>query len=227
MIIMRQLQHRSTTLFLILLLCCVAAASDSMPPAEVQQLMAKTSDRYASIDTLKTRFVQVRKTRMLKEPAETEGRFYFKKPDKLLWEFTKPYRIRVFYTEDEVIKVDRDNNTYATLNVRKYKEPLLNILNVNKAFEFLDKYFIIKQIDTKLEDIYIIFIPKKRKVKKRIDLVEAWLDPETLLFRKIKVKEDNGTETVIRFLDTEINVPLGDDLFDVKVEGLEKEKWQE
>lgn len=224
---MRQLQHRSTALFLFLLLCATAMATDSMPAAEVQKLMAETSDRYASIETLKTRFVQVRKTRLLKEPAETEGYFYFKKPDKLLWEFTKPYRIRVFYTEDDVIKVDRDKETYATLNVRKYKEPLLNILNVNKAFEFLDEYFIIKEIDTKLEDIYIIFIPKKRKVKKRIDLVEAWLDPETLLFRKIKVLEDNGTETVIRFLDTEINVPLKDDRFEVELKGLEKEKWQE
>lgn len=224
---MRHIQQRTTTLLSLILFCATAAATDSMPAADAQKLLTETSVRYAAIETLQTRFIQVRKTRLLKEPAETEGRFYFKKPDSLLWEFTKPYQIRVFYTENEVIKVDRDRNTYSTLNVRKYREPLLNILNVNKAFDFLDKYFIIKEIDTKLEDIYIIFIPKKRKVKKRIDLVEAWLDPDTLLFRKIKVKEDNGTETVIRFLDTEINIPIPDDRFEVDLEGLEKEQWQE
>ena len=205
----------------------VHGSDNVMTPPALQEILNQTSAKYAEIQTLETDFVQVRNTRLLKEPAETRGHFLFRKPDGFLWQFTSPYRLRIYYQKEEVIKLDDDRKTYATLNVKKYRDPLMKFLNVSEALDFLEKYFIVKEIDTKLDDIYIIFIPKKRKAKKRVTLVEAWLDPDRLLFKRIKVQEVNDAETTITFTNTRINGDIPMDRFTFSLDGYEKEKWQE
>lgn len=196
-------------------------------PVALQQLLEETSSRYADIRTLETDFVQVRNTRLLKEPAETRGHFQFRKPDGFLWQFTSPYNIRIYLQDTKVYKLDDDRKTVASLSVRKYKDPLLKFLDISEVMDFLNKYFIIKELDTKLDDIYVIFIPKKRKVKKRIRIVEAWIDSDRLLFNRIKITEVGDTETTISFMNTRVNGEIPMDRFAFDTTGYEKEEWQE
>ncbi len=203
------------------------ALDNTLPPDQIQKLLAETTSRYETIDTLTASFTQVRKTPLLKEPAVTKGKFYYRKPGHFLWQFTKPYTISVLSKGKFIIKVDPKRGTYSRLKVKKYQSTIMNFMNVSKAFHFLNKYFYIKQIDTKLKDLYIIFIPKKRRVKKRVKLVEIWLFPDTRLFHRIKVEEKNGSVTDIRFRHCRINRELPAGIFDVNLKGLKKEKWQE
>ncbi|NOY22179.1 MAG: outer membrane lipoprotein carrier protein LolA [Acidobacteria bacterium] len=215
-------------LFLLVLTSFPMMASDNaLSAGKVEKLLAETSSRYETIETLSSSFTQVRTTRLLKKPAVTKGKFYYEKPAHFLWQFTDPYNISVLSKSKFLFKIDTRRGTYSKLKVKKYKSTMMNFMDVSKTFKFLNKYFYIKEIDTKLKDTYIIFIPKKRRVKKRVKLVEIWLYPDTRLFHRIKVEEKNGSVTDITFHNSKINCKLPAGVFDISLKGLKKEKWQE
>jgi len=217
------------SLFFVLLLSAVPAVAmdNALPADQVEKLLQETTSQYETIETLSASFTQVRSTRLLKKPAVTKGEFYYRKPAKFLWQFTDPYTISVLSEGKFLFKVDKKRGTYSKLKVKKYKSAIMDFMDVSKAFHFLNKYFYIKQIDTKLKDLYIIFIPKKRRVKKHVKLVEVWLYPDTRLFHRIKVEEKDDSVTEITFHHCKINQKLPAGVFDINLKGLKKEKWQE
>ncbi len=193
---------------------------------DILELLNKIKSHYSSINSFRANFKQVRKSPLLKDKAITYGRFYFKKPDKLLLEFTSPYRIKIFYRKNKIYRFDEKRRAYAVLNVKRHRENAINFLNVSRTFNFLTKYFVIKKIETKSRDIYLIFIPRKRRVKKRFKIVEMWLDPDTYLFKKIYIEEKNGTTTTIFITDVKKNIEIKDSVFSFSKKGYKKEKWQ-
>jgi len=212
---------------LVLIALPVNAMGNPLTADQVEKLLQETTSQYETIETLAASFTQVRSTRLLKKPAVTKGKFYYEKPAKFLWQFTDPYTISVMSEGKFLYKVDQDRGVYSKLKVKKYESTIMNFMDVSKAFKFLNKYFYIKQIDTKLKDLYIIFIPKKRRVKKHVKLVEVWLYPDTRLFHRIKVEEKNDSVTEITFHHCKINRKLPAGVFDISLKGLKKEKWQE
>ncbi len=193
---------------------------------EIIELLKQLKAHYSKIDTLYASFRQVKKSPLLRKPAVTYGKFYFKKPDKLLLRFTDPYDIGIFYKKNRIYRFDFKNKRYAVLNIRRHKENALNFLNIPKAFYFLSKYFVIKKIDTKGKDLYLIFFPRKRRVRKRFKLVEMWLDRKTLLIKKLHFEEKNGNITTIILSDVKINSLIKDSIFRFSKKGFSKEKWQ-
>ncbi|RLE18273.1 MAG: hypothetical protein DRJ14_04210 [Acidobacteria bacterium] len=217
------------SLLLAVLLATVPASArdNTLPPDQVEKLLQETTSRYETIRTLAASFTQIRTTRLLKKPAVTKGKFYYEKPGNFHWKFTDPYALSVLSTGKYLIKIDRKRGSYSKLKIKKYRSTIMNFMDVSKAFAFLNKYFYIKEIDTNLKDLYIIFIPKKRRVKKRIKLVEIWLYPDSRLFHRIKVEEKNGSVTDITFHRLKINRKLPEGIFNISLKGLKKEKWQE
>ncbi len=216
---------RKLLAFLLILLVFPSFAKPKQDKA-ILDLLQEIKQHYSSIESFKADFKQIKKSPLLTEEALTYGKFYFKKPDKLLLRFTKPYSISIFYRKNKVYRFDHKRKTFAVLNIRKHKENAVNFLNVSKTFDFLTKYFVIKRLDTKGNDIYLILFPKKRRVKKRFKIVEMWLDPETYLFKKLYIEEKNGTTTTIIINNVKTNIEIKDSIFLFSKKGYKKEKWQ-
>ncbi len=219
-------------LFCILLLVLISvlpanARDNTLPADQVEKLLEETANHYQTIETLEASFTQIRTTRLLKKPALTKGKLFYKKPGSFLWKFTSPYSLSILSKGKYLYKIDQKRGTYSKFKVKKYQSIVMNFMDISKAFKFLNKYFYVKQIDTKLKDLYIIFIPKKRRVKKRVKLVEIWLYPKTKLFHRIKIEEKNGSITNITFQNCKMNRKLPENIFEINLKGLKKEKWQE
>lgn len=216
---------RKIVAFLLVFLV-LPAFSKPKQDKEILDLLNKIKEHYSLIESFKADFKQVKETPLLTKKAVTFGKFYFKKPDKLLLEFTSPYKIKIFYKKNKIYRFDAKRKTYAVLNIRRHKENAVNFLNVSKTFDFLTKYFIIKKLETKANDIYLIFFPKKRRVKKRFKIVEMWLDPDTYLFKKIYIEEKNGTTTTVFINNVKTNIDIKDTVFSFSKKGYKREKWQ-
>ncbi len=210
----------------LLILFSFAVSAKVKQSEDILKLLEKIKQSYSSINSFEADFKQVRKSPLLKDAAVTYGKFYFKKPDKLRLKFLKPYSISIFYKKNRVYRFDYDTGKYAVLNIKRHRENALNFLNVGKTFDFLTKYFVIRNVETRGKDIYLIFIPKKRRVKKRFKIVEMWLDSETYLFKKIYVEQKDGTDTTVMLSNVKINLPIKDSVFEFSKKGFKKEKWQ-
>ncbi len=193
---------------------------------EILDLLKEIKLHYSKIESFEADFKQVKKSPLLAEKAVTFGKFYFKKPDRLLLEFTSPYKIKIFYKKNRIYRFDAKRKTYAVLNIKRHRENAVNFLNVSKAFDFLTKYFVIKNVKTEGRDIYLILFPKKRRVRKKFKIVEMWLEPKTLLFKKLHFEEKNGTVTDIFIENVKTNKEIKDSVFSFSKKGYKKEKWQ-
>lgn len=144
--------HSSWKLIVPILILCLAvprasALDNLLPATQVEKLIADTTNRYKTIQTLTASFVQVRSTRLLKKPAVTKGKFYYRKPAQFLWKFTAPYTISILSDGKHLYKIDTGHRTYSKLRIKKYQSTIMNFMDVSKSFEFLNKYFYIKQFD--------------------------------------------------------------------------------
>ncbi len=193
----------------------------------VMELLQNIANSYLEINSFKAEFTQKKTSKLLKTPAITKGAIIFKKPSNVLLKFEKPYNIGIFLKNKKVTKIDYTDKTYSTISLKKHKSNLMNFLNISKTFKFLDKYFYIDKLDTKGDLIYIICLPKKRRVKKKLKIVELWLEPKTFIFKKIHIEEPDNTITEVTLENTKINGKVDETVFDFSLKGLVKKEWRQ
>lgn len=205
----------------------IFAKNSSKSSQEILELLKNISESYNKINSLKADFTQIKTSKLLKEVAITEGNISFKKPDLMLLNFNDPYHISIFLKDKKVIKIDKKQKIYSTISLKKQKSNLMNFLNISKTFQFLDQYFYIEKVNTKGKLIYIICIPKKRRTKKKLKIVELWLDPVNYIFKKIKIEEPDNTITEIRLKNIKIDTKIEDNLFTYSLKNMEKKEWRQ
>ena len=62
------------------------AADSSVPDKEA------VTARFAAVNTIESRFTQQKFMALLEEPVTSEGVFYFEKPSRIRWQYTKPFQ---------------------------------------------------------------------------------------------------------------------------------------
>jgi outer membrane lipoprotein-sorting protein len=193
----------------------------------ILELLQKIANSYAGITSFRAEFTQKKTSKLLQKPAITKGEIVFKKPSQVLLKFEKPYNISIYLKNKKVTKIDYTDGSYSLISLKKHKSNLMNFLNISKTFKFLDKYFYVDKLNTKGDLLYIICLPKKRRVKKKLKIVELWLDPETFIFKKIHIEEPDNTITEVTLTNTKINDKVDETVFDFSLKGLEKKEWRQ
>ena len=64
--------------------------------------MAKITQTAASVRTMKCDFTQVKQLSFMNDKVTSEGRMYYKKANKIRWEYTRPYAY-VFSTDGTTV----------------------------------------------------------------------------------------------------------------------------
>jgi len=194
---------------------------------EILELLKNIAKSYNTITSFEAKFTQTKKTKLLKKPAVTYGTVIFQKPDNLVLTFDKPYDFSIYLNGKKATKINRKENTYSVVSLKKEKSNLMNFLNISKTFKFLDKYFYIEKLNTKGKLIYIICLPKKRRVKKKLKIVELWLSPENFIIKKLIIEEPDYTITEVNLDKIKINNPVEFKTFNFNLKGMDKQEWRQ
>ena len=81
----------------------VSAQETSMSASEIDVFKAKVEASAASTQTIQSDFVQFKHLDFLSNDIETSGSMSFKSPNKVRWEYTKPYQYQVIFKEDKLL----------------------------------------------------------------------------------------------------------------------------
>ena len=85
------------------LFCPLALAQEALPPGlhgaeKVAALVQRVSQVQASATTLTSEFELRKTSRLLAEPSVSRGRFYYKAPDSVRWDYEQPRPMTVVLT---------------------------------------------------------------------------------------------------------------------------------
>jgi outer membrane lipoprotein-sorting protein len=188
-------------------------------PADIAAFMSELGKRASDFKTLKTDFIQEKKMAMFKEKMVMKGRIYLQKPSKIAWHVDSPIRYSVLITDKLIRQWDSDTDKVQEISLTK--NPIFqNVLNQMNVW-FSGNYGSMLETNTvtvlKTDPLVIEFLPKEGNIaRKVIKTITITFRADQKYLQQIKILENSGDVTTIRFSNTLMNPPLTNSNFEVK-----------
>lgn len=200
-----------------LIIVLQAAAQKGFAPVADMELFKQQFTRAAQqTQTIKSDFVQEKNLSMLSEKVVSKGKFWFKKENKVRMEYASPtYYLMVINGKTFRIKDARtDKNISAAGN--KLFEQISRITADCVQGNVLGN----KDFSTNVQEnpqFYLLqMTPVAKGMKDFFASIELLVDKKDLGVVKITMHERSGDDTMISFIQKEVNAAIPDEIFALK-----------
>lgn len=166
----------------------------------VDELKAKQAD----IKTVSARFIQEKHTKLLTKPIRSSGRFFYKQPDMIRWEYSGSVNMQVIFNGKELWLYYSELKEADRLNGMPQYSSLMHF-----DVSSLARDCIITEKKEKNVSL-LTFIPK---TKGPVRQIEMEFMGQASFPRMIKLLDSNGEATVITFSDVHLNTLIQDNIF--------------
>jgi len=181
-------------------------------PKEVEQRLVKAS---ASMNTITSDFVQEKHLEYLSVVIESKGKFWFKKPGILRWEYTDPYKYIIVINQGKIIIKDEGKKNEFDVNSNKAFQELNNIIvnSVNGTLISSEKYNY--EILEGKESWLVKLFPKDPQMKKIMKSIELYFLKTDMSVNRIKMVESDQDYTMITLRNKKYNEVIPASVFKV------------
>jgi len=206
-----------------------AAGEEPLPPElrggeKLAALLQRVAAAQAETSSLEAAFTQRRDSQLLAEPSVMSGRFYFRAPDRVRWEYETPRRMTVLIDAGVAITYRPDERRAERIEVGRVQRRLFRLMGAAEPLDALRSYFSFTLRDPGDGANYTLILrPSTNQLKKRIGEVVVEIDRLQFLPVAVSYSEPDGDTTAYTFADITRNQPLADEHFrldlppDVKV----------
>ena len=204
----------------VILLTCLSALSvmgqTKLTSEQEKQVLAKMDQSSKALRSLQCDFIQSKRMKILSKEMQSKGILYFKKPDKIRWQYTSPYDYTFIMNGDKVqIKSAKSTKNIDVQGNKIFRQITTIILNtvtgagiMNSADFNVELY--------KSGDIYFAKMqPKKKEVKQVYSSIEVYFNSALTMVDTIKMIEKSGEHTVIKLVAPKINAAMSESVFKV------------
>ena len=189
-------------------------AQPRLSEKQSQEVMSQLSQAAASMQSMQCRFVQEKTSSMLAEPSVSEGVMYFVAPDKMRWEYVKPYAFALVVNGDRIVKVSDGKAEPLEGNSNRMYQGIVNIIMGSASGK---KMFDPSVFDVALYDDNEFWraemTPKRRDMKRMFSQLVFRFDKKTNGISQVEFKDAGGDVTSIRFEDIKLNEAIGEKVF--------------
>ena len=173
----------------------------------------RNSLRIASITS---DFVQEKKMEYLDEVIVSKGKFWYKRDNKLRWQYNDPYEY-VIAIKDGKFSI-KDNGRVSVFDVnsnKAFKELNDLIISIAQGNLTKDNRFDVEAFEDKTT--YLLKLtPKDANMKKFIKQTDVFLLKADLAVSKVVMHESESDLTVISFINRKLNDEVSDTVFNIK-----------
>jgi outer membrane lipoprotein-sorting protein len=195
----------------------VSAQSKFLPMKDAKQFSLKLSEVTQKTSTIESNFIQEKNLDVISEKIITKGKFYFKKEDKLRWEYTEPFSYLIIMNGEKILIKDEkkenrfdasSNKIFTEINSIMLGSIRGTILNEDKKFK----------IDFQENNQYNLFKmrPLSQQLKTYITEIRIYFNKVSYFVSKLEIEESSGDYTKIEFSGMKINTPVTDESFSVR-----------
>ena len=160
--------------------------------------------KQTEIKTVSARFMQEKHTKLLTKPIKSSGRFLYKQPDMIRWEYSGSVNMQVIYNGKELWLY------YPEL---KEADKLTGLSQYGSLMHF-DVFTMSRDYTiTAKKENNIIMLKLAPKAQGPISQIEMEIPVESPFPRMIKLLDQNNEPTTITFRDVKLNPDLQDSSF--------------
>lgn len=186
---------------------------------KLDAILAKFDETQSSTQTLTASFTERKEIQLLKEPVIAKGRFFYTKPDDVLWQYTDPDPRYFLISKNELLSYFPSKRRAERVSIGLYHDRLLKVLAIGQPSKNLLKYYDIHLDESNgiANTNLLILSPRKRMVKKRISEVRLWVSKETSLPVRMQYCEPDGDSTTIAFEDVHFNPQIASSVYKIDI----------
>lgn len=186
----------------------------------LEALLESFETAQRSTRTLTATFTQVKEDELFAEATVQSGHFFYSQPDSFRWEYLQPEVVTVVTTRDVVQRYIPEERDLLTTDISKKRRRAFNYLGIGSDVQNLRRHFDITLVDDDDEHPGTDKIELRgahRRIQKRMELLEMWLDRETSMPVAVRATMADGGATAWVFADMRVNVDLPEGVFELAV----------
>lgn len=205
---------KNILLLLVLLLTFIGSAQEQkMSDSEAAAFRQSVNAVSKKIKSLSTDFTQFKHMDFLAKDIETSGKMFFKEPDKLLWQYKKPYNYTIVFKNGKILINDEGKKSAMDVGSSKIFAKLNKLIVGSVSGDmFDDKEFVISYFKSKDYNITRL-IPKDAALKKYIKQIELSFDKQDYTVLQVRLMESSEDYTRIVFKNKVLNAKVDDSVF--------------
>lgn len=190
-----------------------SAYSQNMSEAQIR---TKINQAASQLQTLQCDFVQTKHLKMLNDKLVSHGKMYYKKSDKLRWEYTTPYHYIFILNGSQVLLKNEKRNDIIDVNQNKvFKEIARLMMNSVVGKSLSDSRDFSSKISSSNSELIATLTPMRKDLKQMFKQISLYFSKSTSLVYKVILVEKNGDKTVIELKNSKKNEPVNTNVFKV------------
>lgn len=203
-------------LFFILLLWHVSPILGQETPMkgpEITSFKDRVNETSKSTQTIQSDFVQYKHLDFLSNDIVTHGKMVFKSPNRVKWEYTKPFQYSIVFLEDKLLINDGGTKSDVDMgNSALFQKLNQLIVNSVKGDLFQDSDFDMEYFRN--GDHYkVVFTPRDEKIKSYIATFILTFDKDQAAVQEVKMIEPSNDFTRIVFTNRILNQEVDNAVF--------------
>lgn len=189
-----------------------SVAQQQMNVAEAAALKTKVKELSATTETITSEFMQYKHLDFLSNDIESSGNLAFKSPDKVKWEYTKPFAYAVIFKDQTLFINDDGNKSAMDMASNKIFKQLNQLITASikgdlfNAEEFTVSYY------KKEQKSEVHFNPTDPQFSEFIKSFQLTFNGKGEV-EEVKMIEPSEDYTHIIFSNRSTNQPLADAIF--------------
>ncbi len=175
----------------------------------------KIEEQTKTIKSLQADFEQQKVLSFLENPVISNGKFWFKEPNQIRWEYQSPYQYTMIMNGGMLTVKDGGDEFTSDLSSNQMFEQMSSLITGSIQGKLLsDDANYTKEYFQNTKHIIIRFIPKDKQLLAYLDYMEIWFSKEKLEVDVLLMHEASGDYTKMIFENTLQNQNISADVFE-------------
>ena len=208
--------RRYSVLLMGLFFCSVSLPAQYQKATEEQkkEIVSKITQVSGDMNTMQCDFTQVKELSFMDDKVTSEGKMFYKKTNKIRWEYTKPYQY-IFSMDGQNMRMTAgDKKTTIPANQSKLFSEISRVMVGGVSGSGLvdspdfDTQFLVGNNDYK-----VVLSPKKKEVKDLFSAIQLYVGKPDNRIRSVELVEKSGDKTTITLKNVQVNTAINDEIF--------------
>lgn len=200
-------------LYIAFTLPLAALTAQNLTPEQINHFKKQVLAKNQTIQTIQANFVQKKHLDFMTKDIETFGTMAFVKPDRLNWQYTKPYQYRIVFQKNNIKVNDAGKISEMKADNKIFKKINSLIVSTISGDMFNEKEFKIT-FTQKQNSTQVHLLPTDKTLLKYISQIELHFSPDYVVER-VKLIEPTNDYTEIQFNNKQLNTPIDENHFKI------------
>ena len=199
---------------MLLCVCSVSAQYQNATKEQKDEIVSKITKSAGDMKTMQGDFTQVKELSFMDDKVTSEGKMYYKKTNKIRWEYIKPYKY-VFSMDGQNVRMTSGDKTnqVPVKSSKMFGEISKVMVGGVSGSGLVDSPDFDTQFMVGKDDYKVVLTPKKKEIKDMFSSVQLFVNKVDNRIRSVELIEKSGDKTTITLKNVQVNMTIDDSLF--------------